>query len=324
MTSPLALTQMSLARKTSERKSPQWLATEISRASTKFIPIWHGEYFFAEKQLLQITREQLESIEPSIEQLMCCCYLLGVEKFTDAAVFVIDLSLLFSEQTQVLNWLAKQFQLAPEAIKNNGFRWQLPFLTPEFAANLGYGRSLALWHQSAAFCGYCGGQTQSEEAGHSRRCRQCQRQVFPRTDPVVIMLVEYRQPGQPALCLLAGHNGSPENLVSTLAGFVDPGESLEQAVRREVFEEAGITVGNVEYIASQPWPFPHSIMIGFVAQAITKEICIDPEEISYARWFNAEQVAEFSDWGADDDNIQIPRKESIARHLIELWQARQK
>ncbi|GLX80008.1 hypothetical protein tinsulaeT_33480 [Thalassotalea insulae] len=317
----LALTHMSLERKTSERKSIEWLTLQLNQSATQFIPIWQGEYFFADNELLQLTTAQLDY---PIELLIGCCYLLGIDDLNDSAVLLLDLSLVLDEQAQALALLAAHFQLAEDTIKHTGFRWQVPLLDKALAANLAYGRSLALWHQSARYCGYCGGETHSIEAGHCRECHQCQHQFFPRTDPVVIMLVEYQASDQPNRCLLAGHHRTPGNLVSTLAGFVDPGESLEQAVRREVFEEAGIQVGDVEYIASQPWPFPHSIMIGFFAKAITKDICIDAEEISHAQWFDAKQVAQFSDWGDDDDNIQIPKKESIARHLIELWLSKNK
>ncbi len=165
----------------------------------------------------------------------------------------------------------------------------------------------------------------ADERGHSRKCTNevCSKETFPRTDPVVIMLVEYQPENGPAQCLLAQHHHSKYQVVSTLAGFVDPGETLEEAVIREVKEEAGVDVESVTYLASQPWPFPGSLMTGFFAKAINNTINIDDDELVDAQWYTAAQVRQFDNWGDDGDNIQIPRKESIARYLIERWLAEQ-
>lgn len=318
MTEALTFTHMLLDRASGQRKSLDWLKEKIDSHLSCFIPSWQGDYLFIEQKMLALNVDELQL---TIEQIAAHSYLLGIEKETDVSVFILDLFTLFKHQDDALQFVKKCLGQQDETIAVKGFRQVLPLLTNLDIANLGYGRALSLWHHSALHCGHCGGATDNHEAGHCRTCRNadCQKPNFPRTDPVVIMLVEHKIPGEPARCLLAGHHRSPDNLVSTLAGFVDPGESLEQAVIREVYEEAGIKVSNVKYVASQPWPFPNSLMIGFFAQAINDDINVDQQELRHARWFDAQQVENFSNWGDDDDNIQIPRKESIARHLIDLW-----
>jgi NAD+ diphosphatase len=158
----------------------------------------------------------------------------------------------------------------------------------------------------------CGSACAPRSAGHSTQCTGCGALHFPRTDPAVIMLVHR---GDRALL---GHSKRFPNstMYSTLAGFVEPGETLEEAVAREVFEEAGVRVANVQYHSSQPWPFPASIMLGFYAEGITEEITIDPEEIADARWFSRDEMRRHRDLG-----FQLPRGDSIARRLIEDWMA---
>jgi NAD+ diphosphatase len=143
----------------------------------------------------------------------------------------------------------------------------------------------------------------------------------PRTDPAVIMLVVRGGGDRPHQCLLGNNTKMPNGVYSTLAGFVEPGESLEEAVAREVYEEAGVRVTDVTYTGSQPWPFPASIMLGFRATAVTTDIDIDPQELDDARWFTAEDLRTFGEWADDDADRRLPRKDSIARALIETWLA---
>ena len=194
-------------------------------------------------------------------------------------------------------------------------------LDKQQAAQLAYARGLVFWNRHHRFCGTCGSPTLRENGGHMRRCSDssCARMHFPRTDPAVIMLVEdVSQPARPR-CLLARNSRFPSRMMSTLAGFVDPLESLEETVAREVFEECGIRVGNIEYQASQPWPFPSSIMLGFRAQAETLDIRVDGVEIEEAYWFEVEQLQEFGEWGDAGDSFCLPRRDSIARYLVESW-----
>jgi len=178
------------------------------------------------------------------------------------------------------------------------------------AAMLAHARGLMHWRLRHRFCGACGQPTSPRSAGNALACSACGTQHFPRTDPAVIMLVT---DGERALL---GHSQRFPNstMYSTLAGFVEPGESLEEAVAREVFEEAGIRTGRIFYHSSQPWPFPASIMLGFHAEALSTEITIDPEELADARWFTRAELRDPTTVG-----ITLPRADSIARRLIEDW-----
>ncbi|HEY3912806.1 MAG TPA: NAD(+) diphosphatase [Stellaceae bacterium] len=180
------------------------------------------------------------------------------------------------------------------------------------AALLALARAMLYWHARHRFCGLCGSPTRSEEAGHMRRCTDpaCNTMHFPRTDPAVIMLVTE---GERALMGRSRH--FPPGMYSALAGFVEPGESLEEAVAREVREETGIEVGAVDYHSSQPWPFPANIMLGFHAEALTSEITVDLGELEDARWVERGWLLAHQ----DDDSFRLPRRDSIARRLVEDW-----
>jgi NAD+ diphosphatase len=185
-------------------------------------------------------------------------------------------------------------------------------LPPGEASVLAHARGLMHWRTRHRFCGICGAGCEPRSAGHVMACTACGAQHFPRTDPAVIMLVVR---GDQALL---GHSTRFPNttMYSTLAGFVEPGESLEEAVRREVEEETGVKVGAVRYHSSQPWPFPSSIMLGFHAEGLSEAIAIDPEELRDARWFSREELRD-----AQAHGFSLPRVDSIARRLIEDWLA---
>ncbi|MGC0420640.1 NAD(+) diphosphatase [Embleya sp. AB8] len=167
------------------------------------------------------------------------------------------------------------------------------------------------WHRTHRFCARCGQPSEIVAAGHVRRCPACGTEHYPRTDPAVIMLVLDRDDR----CLLGRQESWPERRLSTFAGFVEPGESLEQAVARELHEEVGVRTTSTEYLASQPWPFPSSLMLGFIAYTQDEEVRVDGEEISEARWFTRAQLKEAVDAG----EVLLPGTISIARHLIEKW-----
>ncbi len=171
--------------------------------------------------------------------------------------------------------------------------------------------ALANWHRVTPLCGVCGGPTHVAQGGHVRYCPACDRERFPRTDPAVIVAVLDADDR-----LLLGHQASWENnRVSLLAGFVEAGESLEQAVRREVFEESGVRVGEVAYVASQPWPFPRSLMLAFVARAEAGAVAVDGIEIEWARFFTRDDVRS----GVASGEITLPRQASIASRVVQLW-----
>jgi NAD+ diphosphatase len=188
------------------------------------------------------------------------------------------------------------------------------WLPPKEAGWCAYARALAFWHSRHRYCGVCGGPTVSAQGGHIRRCQICDAQHFPRSDPAVIVLVTHRHPEHGERCLLGRSTRFPAGLYSTLAGFVEPGESLEETVRREVYEEAGVEVVDMQYRSSQPWPFPASLMLGFRAMAHSDQLRIDPEELVDAGWYTRAQLID-----PDRRPIQLPNRDSIARHLIEDW-----
>lgn len=175
-------------------------------------------------------------------------------------------------------------------------------------------RSLWSWQQSHRFCAKCGQESVIAMAGWQRDCPACGAHHFPRTDPVVIMLITHGN------SVLVGRSpGWPEGMYSLLAGFVEPGETLEAAVRREVFEEAGVRVGQVGYLASQPWPFPSSLMIGCRGEALSREITIDPNEIEDAHWVTREEM--LASLAGDHPNRYAARAGAIARFLVTNWLA---
>ena len=187
-------------------------------------------------------------------------------------------------------------------------------LTPRDAELAATAKAILGWHLSHRFCARCGAESVMAMAGWQRDCAACGGHHFPRTDPVVIMLITHGN-----AVLLGRSPGWPEGMYSLLAGFVEPGETIEAAVRREVFEEAGVRVGAVTYLASQPWPFPASLMIGCAGAALNAEITIDPSEIEDAIWVSREDVA--LAFAGNHPHILPARKGAIAHFLLHHWLA---
>lgn len=193
-----------------------------------------------------------------------------------------------------------------------------PLLPAGEAAILAEARSLIDWHARHRFCAQCGSPTRVTAAGWVRRCPECKASHYPRSDPVAIMLAVR---GERAL--LGRNRRRPGNRFSCLAGFMEPGETLEEAVRREVHEEAGVRVGRVRYLACQPWPFPSSLMMGFLCEALTEDITVDPEELAEARWFSREEiramVARAASGPDDPSQVSLPGPVAIAHHICRRW-----
>jgi NAD+ diphosphatase len=178
---------------------------------------------------------------------------------------------------------------------------------------LAEGKALINWHGRHRFCSNCGTPTNLVQGGWRRDCPACRGQHFPRTDPVVIML-----PVDGGRCVLGRSHRFQSGMWSCLAGFVEPGETIEEAVRRETREEAGIFCGRVAYFASQPWPFPTSLMIGCHAEALSRDIVIDATELDDARWFDREEVATML-LRSHPDGLTTPPTVAIAYHIIRAW-----
>jgi NAD+ diphosphatase len=191
-------------------------------------------------------------------------------------------------------------------------------LDPEQNSIAGAARALAEWHINCRHCGHCGSKTEIKDGGWRCKCIACGKDFFPRTDPVVIMLVTHGD-----TCLISHEprfKSIQEKMFSTLAGFLEPGEDVEHAVRREVMEEVGLDVGKVTYQESQPWPFPHSLMIGCQAEALGTELKLDPTEIAEARWIGRAELALMLE-RRHPEGQTLPGKHAIARKLLEAFLA---
>ena len=287
-----------LDRASANRDDEAFIAAALAGDDARFVPVWRARSLLTgvaegEPQAVFLPRHVVEAALQGRDWAF-----LGMHD--EAPVFAFDLSDVEDPLT-----------LLPESLGAlTDIRATAGRLPPDDASILAHARGLMHWRGRHRFCGVCGGACSPRSAGNAMACTKCDAQHFPRTDPAVIMLVTT---GDQALL---GHSTRFPNstMYSTLAGFVEPGESLEEAVRREVFEESGIRVGRVFYHSSQPWPFPASIMLGFHAEALSTDITIDPSEIADARWFTRDQLRH-----PNDNGITLPRGDSIARRLIEDW-----
>ena len=295
---PLALSRAGVDRAAEHRQDEPWLAAAWSHPDTRVLAVSEGQAFVVDTEqgselVLLASFEAPEGGER---------YFLGTGE-DGVAYFALALASLPG-------------RLDGEA-RPAGLREVGALLRDREAGLLVHAVALENWHRSHRFCSRCGHPTAPAAAGHVRRCTSCAHEHYPRTDAAVIMMVTDEQDR----ALLGRQALWPEGRYSTLAGFVEPGESLEQAVAREVAEEAGVVVdlSTVEYVASQPWPFPSSLMLGFTARADRRagatEITVDGEELSEARWFSREELKA----GMEGGEVLPPSGISIARRLVELW-----
>ena len=296
------------------RKDPAWIAERLARPDTRILPVWR------DLPLTEGARHSPEGPAPATVAGTAAARLLDAASETvflgldgEAAVFAADLS---EQEEDTAQGLVEQGAFTD--LRQTG-----AWMSATDAALMAFARGILHWHRTHRYCGRSGHATEIHHGGHMRRCTgtECGRETYPRTDPAVIMLVEHRPADGAPRCLLAHHGRLPARAYSTLAGFVEPGESLEEAVAREVFEETGVRVGRVMYQASQPWPFPASIMLGFRARAETTEITLDPDELEDARWFTAEEIAGFGEWEDEGAEVRLSRRDSISRFLLDTWLA---
>jgi NAD+ diphosphatase len=290
-----------LDRSDVQRRSQQWLDEQAVNPQSRFLPLWQLNVLLhaaSATQLGWLTPTAIAglSIDPPP-------VFLGV--LHDVAHFALDVSQL-GEPHQALHlddtW---RFEEARSAATQ---------LSPAEAGILAQSRAQIDWHRRHQFCSVCGERTTQGRGGQVRQCPGCKAEHFPRTDPVAIMLVVDGE-----RCLLGQSRGrlSRTGMYSALAGFIDQGESIEEAVRREVKEEAGIEVGEVRYHSSQPWPFPSSLMIGCHATARTTEIHKDDEEMTDVRWFSRDDV--LLALREANLHLRVPAPIAIAHHLIRAW-----
>jgi NAD+ diphosphatase len=283
--SKLSLARSVLDRAADHRRDDAWLAEEWDRPGTQVLVVAGDRIAVSGDKHRLAFATPAEA--PDGERVF-----LGVDHADERAVFAV---------------------LTPEVRDDHAtLREAGAFLDDREAGIAVHAIGLANWHATHPRCARCGAATEVAEAGHIRRCPQCRAQHFPRSDPAIIVLVTDDEDR----ALLGRGADWPPGRYSTLAGFVEPGESLEAAVRREVFEETGVVVGvDIRYAGSQPWPFPSSLMVGFYARASSTAIEVDDNEISDARWFTRADLLS----AAEAANVRLPGAVSISRRLIESW-----
>lgn len=295
----LAYTSTPYDRAADRRADPAWVAAQRARPDLRVVPVWRD-------RCLTRAGVPVTGIGPAVLEAADQTALLGLDQDEGDGppVFAADLS----DRTEA----AALALCGAEATVD--LRRLAADLTAPVAATLAYARGLLYWNRLSRFCGTCGSPTESVHAGHIRECAsaECGRLLFPRIEPAVIVLVEHDGP-QPR-CLLARHHGAGPNGFALLAGFVEIGESLEGAVRREVAEEAGVAVGEVTYLGSQGWPFPAGLMVGFLGRAVEDTINVDGAELVEARWFTREQVVERITSGPGSGPV-----DSIGGRLLRTW-----
>ena len=272
------------------REDPDWLKKALERDDSCFVPVW-GDKCLA-------TGEPFHTM--LLDRHTVSNYLQGQEiiflgKFRDKPAFAFGLEATGEAPFQ-------------EVGEYHDLRYLGSVLPADEANLVAHARALVLWHRMQKFCGSCGSSTRAESGGNSRICvePECATVLFPRVDPAIIVLVRNLD-----RCLLGRQASWPEGRYSTIAGFVEPGESLEDAVRREVGEETNILVENIEYHSSQPWPFPSSLMLGFTAEALSEDILLNDAELDDAQWFTRKQLR--------SGFPKLPYRLSIARRLVDDW-----
>ncbi|HJO91803.1 MAG TPA: NAD(+) diphosphatase [Victivallales bacterium] len=295
------------------RKKPDWILSQLSKPETKIIPVWNDKNLVSGIGNILIQPKAVTcsgDIAAKFLKLSSDVVFLGLDKGT--AYFTIDLS--GYKQNEIINIIGECSFVSLRNVRS--------ILTQKDAKLLAYAKGILFNHINYRYCSKCGNITKSAEGGHVKVCSNpnCNNEIFPRTDPAVIMLV-INKSSEDGIerCLLGNNVAWGKGVYSTLAGFVEPGESLEEAVKREVYEEVGIRLDKVIYQTSQPWPFPTSIMVGFLAYTDDSDIKVDKEEIRTAEWFSAEDLSTFGEWGDEASSHRLSSKGSISRYLIDTW-----
>lgn len=290
-----------LDRMNHRRSDEPWLAERLANPETRLVPVWRNQNLTHAED----ARALFPTVAEARDLLDSGKYVTLLGTKDGQAYFAIDLS----HEDDPYEHPLLEAQGAFEDLRKFG-----PAIDAAEGAILAHARGLMFWHARHQCCGVCGSPTEMSRAGNQRECTNpdCKTPHFPRTDPAVIMLVH-----KDDYCLLGRSTNFPiPGMYSTLAGFVEPGESLEEAVAREVLEEVGVTClpENVRYWASQPWPFPASLMLGFHAKAEDMELVLEDEEIEDAKWLHRIQMDD-----PEAAGVKFPRRDSIAYRLINSW-----
>jgi NAD+ diphosphatase len=274
------------------RQDPAWFADALADERSRAIPVWNSRNLIAEGDTPRAAYLELTHI-PSERRNSAELILLG--RFGDTNYFTYEVESL-------------EAPLLLPGTRFEDLRVVASVLPIDEAGLLGYARAIISWRRRHRFCGTCGAKTLPAKSGHVLVCSNpgCRHEQFPRIDPAIIVLVSDAE-----RALLGRQASWPVGRYSTIAGFVEPGESLEDAVAREVFEETGIEVDRIEYHSSQPWPFPASLMLGFTAHAVTTEVHLRDQELEDARWFTRAELA--------SNGALLPPRQSISFRLIEHW-----
>jgi NAD+ diphosphatase len=288
-----------LDRAAERREDAAWIEARLADTASLFVPVWRSRNLVAgmEEKRPAAVYVSGEAAGPLRTEGGAWAFL-GL--LDGRAVFAVDVSSA-EDPASLLEGAAGSF------VDIRSVGWGEP--RPE-AAVLAHARGLMHWRSRHRFCGVCGAACEPKSAGHVMHCTGCGTDHFPRTDCAVIMLITREDR------VLLGHSQRfpRANMYSTLAGFLEPGESLEEAVRREVLEESGVQVGQVWYHSSQPWPFPGNIMLGYYGEGLTDDIVVEAAELIDVRWFSRAQLRD-----PDRHGFMLPRGDSIARRLIEDW-----
>ncbi len=293
------------------RKDSNWINEQHQQAKSNVLVVWRNR---------PLTQSMNQATPPKLQY---CSYEFVQSVIGDArqmtflgtlegkSYFTVDVSHLDADKSNPFTQIAQFVDLRVSGPV-------LPAVEASFAA---YAKGMLYWQRNHRFCGKCGHQQFTFQAGHVMQCsnKVCAKESFPRTDPAVIMLVENRSRRGERQCLLGRQASWPKGCYSTLAGFVEPGESLEQAVKREVKEETGVDVNNIHYTGSQPWPFPGSIMLGFSATATSSCIDLGDDELEDARWFSEQEVRSAGHWQDEAAALRLSRTDSISHYLIQSW-----
>ena len=284
-----------------ERRDDEWLTAKARDPKSRFLPMWDLNVLIAngsQEGLGWLGFDDLTRLGVDATPIF-----LGMAG--DDPHFVVDVSKNEPAVRELRESSERRFEDARTATE---------VLTGPESGIVAQARAQINWHSRNGYCSICGHETYMKRGGQVRQCSGCNAQNYPRTDPVVITVVSDNE-----WCLLGRSRGrgSPSNRYSALAGFVDQGESVEEAVAREVMEEAGIGVENIRYHSSQPWPFPSSLMIGCHADAVTTDISMDDEEMADVRWFSREEV--LLALAGESEKLVVPAPIAIAHHLIKAW-----